>query len=228
MQERNEGRLMENKHYSEEYFSWQREIGEFGGKANKIKFEEFIEPDSFVVDFGAGGGFLIESLDCGRRLGVEINPSARKEAESRGIPMVDQLEKIESCVADLVITHHALEHTDEPLRHMREIHRILKPGGKVVCVVPCESISYGYIENDINFYLYSWSPMCLGNLAVRAGFRVIESKPFLHKWPPFFYRIQKLTGWPLFHLLCRIWARVERKFFQVRCVAIKPQNEGSV
>lgn len=212
---------MINEHYSEEYFAWQRQIGEFGGIANKIKFEKFVKPTDYVVDFGAGGGFLIEQLNCKKRLGVEINPAARKEAERRGLSMVDGLDKIESGTVDLVITHHALEHTDSPLDHLKEIFRILKPNGRVVCVVPCESISYRYIENDINFHLYTWSPMCLGNLMVRAGFKVLESEPYLHKWPPYFYQIQKIFGWALFHVICRIWARIERKFFQIRCVAIK-------
>ena len=213
---------MENQHYSADYFAWQRTIGAFGGIANKIKFEELVRPSDFVVDFGAGGGFLLEQLKCSKKLGVEINSTARESARSRGIDMVEKLSQVDSGIADLVITHHALEHTDSPLEHLREIHRILKPAGRVVCVVPCESISYRFIENDINFHLYTWSPMCLGNLMVRAGFKVIESKPFFHKWPPYFYKIQKILGWSLFHVLCRIWARVERKFFQVRCVAVKP------
>lgn len=210
-----------NDHYSEEYFAWQSQIGRFGGIANKAKFEQFVKPTDFLVDFGAGGGFIMEQLQCQKKIGVEINASARSVAEKRGLTMVDKLDKIADNTVDLVITHHALEHTDSPLEILKEIHRILKPNGRVVCVVPCEAISYGFIENDINFHLYTWSPMCLGNLFVRAGFKVLESKPYIHKWPPYFQTIQKIFGWSLFHVICRIWARIDRKFFQVRCAAIK-------
>jgi len=29
-------------HYNKEYFDWQKSVGQFGGQANKIKFNELI------------------------------------------------------------------------------------------------------------------------------------------------------------------------------------------
>jgi SAM-dependent methyltransferase len=211
----------QNLHYSADYFQWQSQIGTFGGTANKIKFEKFIKPTDFVIDFGAGGGFLIEQIQCQKKLGVEINPSARANAEKRGVPMTSELSQIESGTVDVAISNHALEHTDSPLDILKQVHRVLKPGGKAVFVVPCEAISYAYAPKDINFHLYTWSPMCIGNLFTRAGFEVVESAAFMHQWPPFFYRIQKLVGWNLFHLICRVYSHIDRKLFQVRCVAVK-------
>ena len=210
-----------NLHYSESYFNWQSQIGLFGGKANKSKFQPYIKPTDFVIDFGAGGGFLIEQIDCSKKFGVEINPSARSSAEKRGVPMKSGLDQLETSSVDVAISNHALEHVDSPLEILKEIHRVLKPGGKAVFVVPCEAISYAYQPNDINYHLFTWSPMNLGNLFHRAGFEVIESKPYMHKWPPHFQKIQKIVGWTLFHRICRIWSRIDRVSFQVRCVAQK-------
>ena len=47
---------MYESHYNAEYFEWQRRVGEFGGKANLFKFEEYIEDNSDILDFGCGGG----------------------------------------------------------------------------------------------------------------------------------------------------------------------------
>lgn len=210
-----------NPHYSENYFKWQREIGIFGGVANRIKFEDHIKKTDFVVDFGAGGGYLIEGLSCSKKIGVEINPAARAIAEKRGVLMLPSLDQIENNSVDVVISNHALEHTDSPVEILKEVLRVLKPGGKAIFVVPCEAISHLYQPNDINFHLYTWSPMCFGNVFTRAGFTVIESTPFMHKWPPRFQQIQKIFGWNFFHLACRVWSHLSRNFFQVRCIAIK-------
>ena len=45
-------------HYDEKYFDWQRDIGAFGGWANRTKFEAYIAPHDRVLDFGGGGGSL--------------------------------------------------------------------------------------------------------------------------------------------------------------------------
>lgn len=69
-----EGRDLVSAHYDNNYFIWQAPLGEFGGWANQSKFEEYITPDSVVLDFGCGGGFLLKNLVCRKRIGVEVNP----------------------------------------------------------------------------------------------------------------------------------------------------------
>jgi cyclopropane fatty-acyl-phospholipid synthase-like methyltransferase len=46
---------MLNKHYNKRYFKWQSYIGEFGGKANLIKFNNLFKPGQKILDFGCGG-----------------------------------------------------------------------------------------------------------------------------------------------------------------------------
>lgn len=77
---------MNESHYDEKYFEWQRKVGKFGGIANLFKFEEYIESDSDILDFGCGGGFLLSNIQTsGKKIGVEINPSARDVAKQNGI-----------------------------------------------------------------------------------------------------------------------------------------------
>ena len=52
------------KHYNKKYFEWQKDVGIFGAKANKIKFEELISKNLKVLDFGCGGGFLLMNLNA--------------------------------------------------------------------------------------------------------------------------------------------------------------------
>lgn len=208
-------------HYDNDYFAWQAPLGEFGGWANQSKFEEYITPDSVVLDFGCGGGFLLKNLVCRKRIGVEVNPLAAETARKNAIEVYGSVEEVPDSSIDVIISNSALEHTLRPLQELTALHRKLKSGGRIVFVVPCESISYAYVPNDTNHHLYSWSPMCIGNLFTEAGFVVLESKPYIHKWPRGYRVIAKVGGRWLFNLVCRVYGRIERSWFQVRVIALK-------
>jgi SAM-dependent methyltransferase len=210
-------------HYDDAYFKWQVEMGKFGGWAHLPKFSKFISRETRVLDFGCGGGFLLKALECKKKVGVEVNSAAIATAKENGIEVYCRVADIPDAYVDLIISDNALEHTLHPLEELKIMHRKLAGGGKIVFVVPCESISFRYRPNDINHHLYSWSPMCLGNLFSEAGFSVIESKPYIHKWPPRYDLIRKIGGRKLFDIACFIYGRLERSWFQVRIVAEKKQ-----
>jgi SAM-dependent methyltransferase len=211
-----------SKHYDEKYFDWQSSMGEFGGWANQTMFIDFVGANSDILDFGCGGGFLLGGLRCHKKVGFEINPSAAEIARSKGIEVFDSAAKVPDDYVDTIISDNALEHTLLPLEELKMLHKKLRKGGKIIFVVPCESISYRYKPKDINHHLYSWSPMCIGNLFTEAGFTVIESKQYIHKWPPKYRLIAKLGGRNVFEIACRIYGRIERSWFQVRVIAEKP------
>jgi len=174
-------REMTSKHYDESYFSWQRPIGEFGAWANLTKFQGFIAPTDRVLDFGCGGGYLLAALSCADRLGVEPNASAWPEGERIGVRIVGAPADVPDERADVVISNNALEHCRYPLLELEALFSKVRSGGKLVFVVPCESIRLKYRTNLPGNHLYGWSPMALGNLFTEAGFVVDESKPFIHK-----------------------------------------------
>jgi len=218
-----------SSHYESRYFEWQMSIGQYYAWLDLIKFIDYITIDSVVLDFGCGGGFLLKNVECAERIGVEINPSAMEIAEKNGIEVYSSLEEVPNGYVDVVISNHALEHTLHPLVELKSLRRKLKPGGKIIFVVPCESLAFAYSPDDINHHLYSWSPMCLGNLFTEAGFSVIESKPYVPryvqryvpKWPPKYRLLAQLGGRRLFNLVCRIYGKTKRSWFQVRIVAEK-------
>jgi SAM-dependent methyltransferase len=212
-------------HYNQKYFDYQKEIGIFGGFANQIKFENLIKENKKVLDFGCGGGYLLSTFKNIERYGVEINPIAKDEAIKNNIIVFDSSQKLPSEYFDLIISNNSLEHTHNPLLELKELYRSLKKGGMICLVVPLDSINYKYKENDIDFHLYSWSPMNLGNLLITANFKVISSEPFIHKWIPFWRRFKKLlngkTSWYIFHILCKIYGRIDRKWWQVKAIGVK-------
>ncbi|HAG85411.1 MAG TPA: hypothetical protein DCL61_30760 [Cyanobacteria bacterium UBA12227] len=210
-----------SEHYDEKYFAWQAPMGEFGGWANLTKFNDYISERDHVLDFGCGGGYLLKTIQCQKKVGVEINPNAAAIAKKNGVEIYLRVEDLPDNYVDVIISDNALEHTLNPLQELKALYRKLRKGGKIIVVVPCESISYAYKPNDINHHLYSWSPMCLGNLFTEAGYSLIESKAYIHKWPPKYSLIAKYGGRGVFEILCRIYGRIDRSWFQVRAVAEK-------
>ena len=63
--------------------------------------------------------------------------------------------------------------------------------------------------------------MNLGNILKANNFDIISSKPFIHKWFPHYYKVKKIIPWWLFHFLCYIYGRLNKKYSQTKAVAIK-------
>lgn len=197
------------EHYDEAYFAWQRRTGLFSAKANRYKFQPYIRATDRVVDFGCGGGYLLAALQCGERKGVEVNPVARDAAMKNGIAAVGSPAELPDAWADVIISNSALEHCEHPLMELRALLPKVTPGGRLVFVVPHETLEWPYKPGDINQHLYTWSPMGLGNLVKTAGFLVESVSASRFMWPPkpeLFYKL----GEPLFLLICRLyrWTRL--------------------
>lgn len=208
-------------HYNQDYFSYQKPIGEFGGWANKTKFDKYIKETDTVVDFGCGGGYLLNNIVAARKIGVEVNVEAIKQANLFGVEVYTQVSglKFIGTPVDVIISNHALEHVKDPLNQLIELKKILKVGGLIIFVVPSESVNVEYKPGDVNQHLYTWSPMCLGNLFTQAGFTVLECKEYAHRWPPNYLELGR-QGREIFDKACEQYAKVDNKMSQVRIVGI--------
>ncbi len=206
--------------YDEKYYEWQKKIGEFGGKANLFKFSKYITPVDVVLDFGCGGGFLLQEIQtCGERIGVELNDTARADAESKGVNCYKYLEDVPDASVDIVISNHALEHVDNPVGIILQMKRVVRTHGKIVIVVPHET-NDDVISNDINMHLYTWAPQNIYNLMKFCGLSVQSAERIRHRWVPYYMSIQRVLGWEIFHCLCYLWSCLVRNY-QTRVVAVK-------
>jgi len=212
-------------HYDAEYWGWQKQIGEFGGKANLHKFSRLIKESDCVIDFGCGGGYLLARLKCLKRIGIEPNRAAASQLQEFNIQhfqtCATAIESLGENVADVVISNHALEHVLDPLRELKQLWRLLKPAGRIVFYVPCDSFRQRYTQSNIDRHLFSWSPQNIGNLFVEAGYQVISIQPRLSKWPPG-YTVFAKGGDRFFRLICRLWGQLDRSWVQIEIRAEKP------
>jgi SAM-dependent methyltransferase len=207
-------------HYDAKYFGWQKKRAgaEFGGRANRFKFQPYIKPTDRVVDFGCGGGFLLRALDCGERLGVEVNPVAREEAARQGVKCVPSPGDLPDEWADVIISNSALEHVEYPMGELRALLPKLKHGGRIVFVTPHETLASAWSATDINQHLHTWSPRNIGNLFSRAGFTVESVTASRLMWPPQYERLHRLLGERLFRLTCAAYRVLRLILWPVRPV----------
>ena len=207
-------------HYNEDYFEWQKKIGSIGGYLNKFKFEKEVNNTDTLLDFGCGGGYLLQQFKNDKKIGFEINRSAWNEITSKGIIVYDDFNDISDESIDTIISNHALEHVPLPLQTFENLYKKLKFGGKIIIVIPCEQPNekqFYYSENDINQHLHTWCPMTFGNLAKLAGFTVQSCTAFRHQWCPDYATNYSDSN---FHERCRQYAKKNNNI-QIKLIATK-------
>lgn len=184
--------------YNKEYFEWYKEIGKLGGIVNIKKFQKYINYNDAVLDFGCGGGYLLKNLTCSKKHGLEINNHAIIEANKNLDKVFNNIDSLTLDYYDKVISNNVLQHCENPLVELQKINKLLKKNGLIIIVVSCASRDLYYKPNDINYQLYSWSPMNLGNILDSADFQVLTVKNFYDKWPPKPNLVYKILGNKMF------------------------------
>jgi SAM-dependent methyltransferase len=214
------------KHYQGElgaaYFEYQRRAASYAGRLNRRKFERHLTPNDVVVDFGCAAGDLLDQLNAKEKIGVEANGLARAKAAERGLAVVASTRELESAIADVVISNHALEHTVAPLDELRELRRVLVPGGKAVFSLPIDDWrgQRKLQRPDPDHHLYTWTPRLLRNLLDEAGFDVVDVRVVTHAWPPFTETLARMPE-RLFDALAVAWSVVKKRR-QLMAVARRP------
>lgn len=157
------------------------------------------EEDRILVDLGCGEGITLERIH-----------NSFPDKSAVGIDFLDQ--NVEICRAhgltaqkgdlyrlpigadsvDVVLFLEVLEHLRHPDQALREIYRILKPGGKAVVIVPNDRTFYWARILTLRFreasydpgHLLQWTPKMLEDALVQSGFSIQCTKnlPF-YFWP---------------------------------------------
>ena len=143
------------KRYNENYFNWYKKIGKFGAIFNKNKFSPYIKKSDVVLDFGCGGGYLLNNIECAEKYGLEINEVAIEEAKEK-FKIYKKTSDLPENKFDVSISNQVLQHCENPRLELLNLYKSLKNGKIVLCVL-CAGPKLNYKKDDVNFQLYSWA-----------------------------------------------------------------------
>jgi SAM-dependent methyltransferase len=132
--------------------------------------------DLRLLDVGCGAGNMIHHLSrYGQVKGVEIDPRPVAVAHQRGYD-VDQGDATQGldygdASFDTVSALDVIEHNEDDMSILREMFRVLKPGGHAVITVPAFMWLWSH-NDDINAHLRRYTVGELRRKLQEAGFRI--------------------------------------------------------
>ncbi len=161
-----------------------------------------------ILDIGCGyGSFLKEMQQRKWQIeGIEVSKTGRKHAREKfGIELFDKsLEDLAlpDAAYDVVTLIYVIEHILDPSEMLKEVKRILKPGGLLLLRWPHTTPIVkllGQLANRLDLYhtpyhLYDFSPSTIKKLTGVCGFENIKTMPGGHTHPPaLFNRMSAIT-----------------------------------
>lgn len=148
-----------------------------------------------ILDAGAGTGFMAESLaDFGDVDALEFDPTSLEALRTRrGVNVVEGMlpaEKIADGTYDLVTSFDVLEHIEEDAAALREMGRVLRPGGLVLVTVPAHPYLWSQ-HDEANDHFRRYRAGEFRQKAASSGMRLEYFSPHLSVLFPLFL-IQRL------------------------------------
>jgi len=131
---------------------------------------------SKILDVGCGTGANLELLsEFGESEGVDVSVEALSFCKQRGLDRVKLGAAEELPYADqsfdLVTGLDVVEHLDDDVAGLREMHRVLKPGGHALLFVPAFMFLWG-VQDDISNHRRRYTKQGLRRVVEQAGFAV--------------------------------------------------------
>jgi len=127
-------------------------------------------------------GKVILDLGCGRHktipeaIGIDIEPVADIQSDISKINFPDNM-------ADFVISRHSLEHLIDPIVALKEWHRVLKVGGRLIIVLPDhEFVDTMSREVSGGKHLHAYTRQSFLNLLETTPFKVIKVETVMDDW----------------------------------------------
>jgi len=135
-----------------------------------------VGPGDVIMEFGAGlGANLLTVRKRAETWMIEPAAVGRRLAEQNGIHVASSIDELPPGLSfDFILCRHVLEHVPDPRGTLEALRKVLRVGGTLSLVLPCESPDTMPDEKDIDHHLFCWNPRTISNLLQVSGFKVVN------------------------------------------------------
>ena len=143
-----------------------------------------------LLDIGCGVGDFLAEIKKNKWdiMGIEPSDEAKAIAKTRiGFTPLDPSETttLQDHSFDVITMWHVLEHVEDLKKQLEELHRLLKPEGRLIIAIPnycaydCEYYKDKWAAWDVPRHLNHFSPECLESIIKAQGFNTIDRKKLI-------------------------------------------------
>jgi SAM-dependent methyltransferase len=138
--------------------------------------QELKVQEPHLLDVGCGTGANLELLnEFGIAEGVDISTEALSFCRQRGLAAVKQGQAEDlpysDSAFDVVAALDVVEHLDDDVAGLKEMYRVLKPGGAALLFVPAFMFLWG-VQDDISHHRRRYTLSQLQDVVRKAGFEI--------------------------------------------------------
>lgn len=129
-----------------------------------------LTPGARVIDIGAGDAPYRELFSEQEYLTLDHEQTPH----SGNVDILGSADAIPAADADFdaVLCTQVLEHVPDPLAALREFHRVLRPGGRLIATVP-----FAWEEHELPHDYFRYTRAGMESLLARAGFTDVAVRP---------------------------------------------------
>ncbi|RJP73815.1 MAG: class I SAM-dependent methyltransferase [Candidatus Abyssobacteria bacterium SURF_17] len=176
----------------------------------EVSLQRYIGPADAVLDLGAGTCEFINNITCGKKYAVDINPDTERFAARDVVVLRPEKQnsiELEDGTVNVVFASNFFEHL--PTRQsvidtLREVRRVLAPGGKLIIVGP--NVKYLYMEYwDYFDHQLALSEKSMHEAIITCGFEVETLKArflpytFRSRYPKGRFFVKTYLKLPILH-----------------------------
>lgn len=161
-----------------------------------------------VLDVGCGRGFVTRRVQqiAPATTGIDLNAEAVANGVTGGLRVMDaQRLTFADGSFDKIYSFHAIEHIPDVAAVLREMERVLRPGGSILLVYPAEPIRGLYVIPTAillfgnpwrarDLHIHRLSPSALRPFIAGTSLRVVANRLHLLLTPQFITVLQKVAA----------------------------------